>query len=77
MEQLHGGKEKPNTGIHSQASQLAQTAHESNDWSDEEKRALAAAIENWLPKLVEKFDRKDDWKAARKKLKLAVLKGEA
>ncbi len=76
-EQLGTHKDKPNTGLHSQASQLAKTAHESNDWSADEKRALAQAIEEWLPKLIEKFDRKDDWKEVRKKLKLAALKGEA
>jgi CRISPR-associated protein Cmr6 len=75
--QLGTHKDKPNTGLHSQASQLAKTAHESNDWSADEKRALAQAIEEWLPKLIEKFDRKDDWKEVRKKLKLAALKGEA
>lgn len=77
LEQLRGGKDKPNTGLHSQASQLAKAALESADWSADEKRALAQALETWLPRLVEKFDRKDDWKAARKKLNLAVLKGEA
>lgn len=70
-------RERANTGIHTLASQLAITARESGDWSAEEKRALAEAIEAWLPKLVEKFDKKDDWKDARKKLKLAALKGEA
>lgn len=77
LEQLRGGKEKPNTGLHSQASQLAKAALESGDWSADEKRALAETLETWLPRLVEKFDRKDDWKAARKKLNLAVLIGEA
>lgn len=77
LEQLRGGKEKPNTGIHSAAQQLAKAAAESSDWSTDEKRALAEALETWLPRLVEKFDRKDEWKDARRKLKLAALKGEA
>jgi len=71
------GKDKPNTGIHSQSQKLAKAALESTDWTPDEKRALAEAIETWLPQLVEKLDRKDDWKDARKKLKLATLKGEA
>jgi CRISPR-associated protein Cmr6 len=77
LEQLRGGKDKPNTGIHTLAQQLAKTALESADWSADEKRALAEALETWLPKIVEKLDKKDDWKDARKKLKLAALKGEA
>jgi len=77
LEELRGGKEKPNTGIHSAAQQLAKAALESVDWSADEKRALAEALETWLPRLVEKFDRKDDWKDARKKLKLAAMKGDA
>lgn len=76
-EQLGNQKDRPNTGIHSAAQQLAKAAAESGDWSADEKRALAAAIETWLPRLVERFDRKDDWKDARRKLKLAALKGEA
>lgn len=75
--QLGSAKEKPNTGIHSLAQQLAKSALDSADWTAEEKRALAEAIETWLPQLVEKLDKKDDWKEARKKLKLAALKGEA
>ena len=75
--QLGSAKEKPNTGIHTLAQQLAKSALEGADWSVDEKRALAEAIETWLPQLVEKLDKKDDWKEARRKLKLAVLKGEA
>jgi CRISPR-associated protein Csm5 len=75
--QLGNAREKANTGLHTLAGQLAKAALESADWNAEEKRALAEAIETWLPQLVEKLDRKDDWKDARKKLKLAALKGEA
>jgi CRISPR-associated protein Csm5 len=75
-EQLGGGRDKPNMGIHTQASQLVNKAQEDGDWTPEEKRALAEAIETWLPRIVERFDRKDDWKNARKRLNLAALKGE-
>jgi len=74
--QLGTGKEKANTGIHTLAHQLVKSALENPDWTVEEKRSLAEAIETWLPQLVERLDRKDDWKEARKKLKLAMLKGE-
>lgn len=76
-QQLGNNKDKPNTGLHSRAIELAKAACESGEWSAEEKRALAEAIEVWLPQLIERFDRKDDWKEARKKLRLAALKGEA
>ena len=75
--QLGPGKEKPNTGIHTLAQQLAKSALEGADWSADEKLALAEALETWLPQLVERLNRKDDWKDARRKLKLAALKGEA
>lgn len=75
-DQLRGGREKPNTGVHSLAQQVVRDAL-GGDWSTNERRALAEAIEEWLPKLVERFDRKDDWKEARKKLKLQQLKGDS
>jgi CRISPR-associated protein Csm5 len=77
LEQLRGRKERQNTGFHSQAQQLAKTALDSQDWTAEEKRALAEALETWLPRLVERLDQKDGWKDARKKLRLAALKGES
>ncbi|TSE30395.1 type III-B CRISPR module RAMP protein Cmr6 [Tepidimonas charontis] len=77
FEQLRGGKDRTNTYLHTEAQRLVKAALEGEGWTAEEKRALAEAIEAWLPKLVERFDRKDDWKEARKKLKLAALKGEA
>ena len=43
---------------------------EGADWTAPEKLAAANAIEEWLPKLVERIDIKDE----RKKLKLALLK---
>lgn len=75
VEDLRGNKEKANTGVHSRATQLAKDALQ-GDWLPEEKRALAEALETWLPKLVERLDQKNDWKEARRKLKLAALKGE-
>ena len=70
-EQYPNYKEAPNGVLHGKARELAQTAHESTDWSAEEKRAAAEAIETWLPKLV-RVDIKDE----RKKLKLGALKGQ-
>ena len=62
-------KEKPNAAFHSQARALVKAAHEGTDWSADEKRQAAEAIETWLPKLVQ-VDIKDE----RKKLRLAALK---
>lgn len=75
-EQLGNGKEKPNTGIHGVAQQLCKSAREGAGWTDEEKLALAEAVEYWLKVLVERYDQKQEWKEARKKLGLAGLKGE-
>ncbi len=70
-QQLVGGrKDKPNTGYHDKARALARAAAEGADWTAEEKRAAAEAIEAWLPKVVQ-VEMKDE----RKKLKLAALKG--
>ncbi len=67
-----GKKEKPNMEAHQKARSLAKTAHEGSDWSAEDKLAAANAIAEWLPQVVE-VDMKDE----RKKMKLAVLRGEA
>ncbi len=69
-EQFAAFKENPNGNFHAKARALAKAAHEATDWSAEEKRAAAQAIEDWLPKLV-RVDIKDE----RKKLKLGALKG--
>lgn len=69
-EQFPNLKENPNAAFHNKARALAKAAHEGADWSVDEKRAAAEAIETWLPKLV-KLDIKDE----RKKLKLSALKG--
>ena len=63
-------KEKSNGAFHNKARALAKKALESADWSTDEKRAAAEAIEEWLPKLV-----RIEIKEERKKLKLAALKG--
>lgn len=63
-------KDRPNATFHAKARALAKTAHEAADWTADEKRAAAEAIETWLPKLVQ-IDIKDE----RKKLKLNALKG--
>jgi CRISPR-associated protein Csm5 len=71
-EQINNGrKDNPNTAYHAKANQLAKKAHESTDWSAEEKAAAADAIEIWLPRIVVV-----DIKEARKKLKLAALRGQ-
>lgn len=70
-EQFPSYKEKPNAAFHNQARTLAKAAHDGTDWSADEKRQAAEAIETWLPKLVQ-VDIKDE----RKKLKLSALKGQ-
>ncbi len=70
-EQFPSYKEKPNAAFHNQARALSKAAHEGVDWSADEKRQAAEAIETWLPKLVQ-VDIKDE----RKKLKLSALKGQ-
>jgi len=65
-EQLRGGKDNPNTAFHANARDLARDAA---GWSEEERRAAADAIEEWLPRVV-KVDLKDE----RKKLKLSALR---
>ena len=69
-EQLRGRKERLNADYHTRARQLAKDALEGADWTAEEKRAVADAMAEWLPKVVEKID-KDQFK----KLKLAALRG--
>ncbi len=65
-------KDKPNTSIHSLAQKLSKAAQECSDWSANDKKAAAEAIARWLPQLVH-IEMKDE----RKKLKLAVLRGES
>lgn len=68
-EQLRSGKDNPNTAFHAKARDLAR---EAAGWSEEERRAAADAIEEWLPRVV-RIDIKDE----RKKLKLSALRGSA
>lgn len=70
VEELRGGKERLNADFHNRARQLAREALESSGWTAEERRAAAEAIEQWLPKVVEKID-----KDQLKKLKLGALRG--
>ena len=70
-------KDKLNAGLHQRAGVLVSDALKDDTWSLEEKAALADALEAWLPRVIEKLDRKDDWKDARKKLKLAQLRPQS
>ena len=70
--QLRGNKERLNADYHNRARKLAQEALEGAGWTAEEKRAAAAAIEEWLPKVVERID-----KDQLKKLRLAALRGQS
>lgn len=69
---LRGGKEAANGVAHNKARELAKVAA-GDDWSADEKRAAADAIERWLPRVVDRIDMKDE----RKKLRLRALRGEA
>lgn len=74
-EKLNAGhKDKLNAGLHQRAGALVSDALKDDTYSPDEKLALADALETWLPKIIEKLDKKDDWKDARKKLKLAQLR---
>ena len=70
-EQLRGGKDRPNTGMHQRAQQLAKIALESDEWTAPERAEAADAIEHWLPKVVQLSDPKDAFKT----LKLRALRG--
>lgn len=73
-----GQRDKLNAGLHQRAQNLVKEAlADGSPWLAEECAALARTLEDWLPKVIEKLDKKDDWKDARKKLQLARLKGEA
>jgi len=65
----------PGQGLYARTLQLTKAAlAEGSNWNAVERRELAEAIEVWLPKSVERLDRKDDWKDARKRLQLALLR---
>lgn len=71
-EQLRGNKENMNGDYHNRARKIAQDALAATDWTQEEKSALADAITEWLPKVVQGID-----KDQLKKLKLSALRGQA
>jgi CRISPR-associated protein Csm5 len=71
-EGLRGRKDRPNTKYHDHARALARAALEDGNWTPEEKRAAADAIQEWLPKVIAV-----EMKEERKKLKLRELMGEA
>jgi len=67
----------PGSGLFSIALQLSKQAmDEAQGWAAPDRLQLADTLAEWLPKVVEKLDRKDDWKDARKKLRIAALRGE-
>ena len=70
-EAMRGGKTAIGQADYQQAQALARKAA-SPDWSADEKRAAADAIETWLPQVV-RIDARD----TRKKLWLAALRGAA
>jgi hypothetical protein len=42
-------------------------------WTNNDRLKLAEALSEWLPKVIERLNTPDNWKEARKKLKLADL----
>jgi CRISPR-associated protein Csm5 len=73
--QLRGKRDRQNTDYHDRARKLAKDAFEGTDWTAEEKHAVANAIAEWLPRVVEDAG-KDQFKEQFKKLKLVVLREE-
>jgi CRISPR-associated protein Cmr6 len=71
---LRGKLAAANRDEHQRAQKLAKEALAATDWTADEKRAAAEAIELWLPKVVQ-VDMKEERKA--KKLNLNALKGLA
>lgn len=69
VEQLHGRKERLHADYHGRARKLAQEASDRAIWTIDERRAAADAIDEWLPKVVEKID-----KEQLKKLGLSALR---
>ena len=72
LNELRGKRSQPNKEEHNRARALSKTAFEHTDWTAEEKRSTAEAIETWLPKVVALPKPKEEFK----KLKLNALKGE-
>lgn len=72
--ELRGAKEKQNADFQNRARQLVNDALTQEGWTTEEKYAVAMAVEEWLPRIVERLDKKEEWKDARRKLKLSLLR---
>lgn len=71
--QLVGGRrDNPNGKYQELAANLARRAREAADWTREERASAAAAIEEWLPRVVNV-----DMRDVRRKLRLRELRGEA
>lgn len=67
----------PGSGLYADALRLSKAALAGDSiWSAADRLLLAETFAEWLPRVIEKLDRKDDWKDARKKLQLAALRGE-
>lgn len=67
----------PGSGLYADALRLSRAALAGDStWSAADRLELSEALTEWLPKVIDKLDRKDDWKDARKKLQLAALRGE-
>jgi len=72
FEELRGKPTRENGVEHQKARELVKIARESPNWTTEEKRSTAEAIETWLPKVVALPKPKEEFK----KLKLNALKDE-
>jgi len=74
MESSHRDPFNPGSGLYQEAAALSRRAlADGSEWSDEERRELATALEDYLPQVLVGYDAK----AARKKLALNVLRGLA
>ena len=73
FEELRHKPTRENGVEHQKARDLAKIAHESSDWTEDDKRDAADAIIEWLPRVVTIPKMKDE----AKKLKLSQLKGDA
>lgn len=66
----------PGSGLYARAAGLAKAAlADESGWSAEDRARLADVLIEWLPKVVDKLDRKDEWKGAAKRLGLNRLHG--
>lgn len=59
-------------GLYQDASQMVKLALENAEWSAHDKTGLADMLETWLPKVIDRWDAKEQ----RKKLKFAALRGQ-